>query len=121
MPLLTHNNVTVNPLDEQTKAIKKFTVKRKKTDEDHVMIQRLEWEAGRYHDRQIAPDVPGVNVVTCLRDAAKLDEAGRRGDAQRGRDRGPATALIPQARAIFAGCGNRTSRISGRLGISRIR
>ncbi len=76
VPLLTHNNVTVNPLDEQTKAIKKFTVKRKKTDEDHVMIQRLEWEAGLYHDPEIGPYVPGVNVVTCLRDAAKLTRQG---------------------------------------------
>ena len=76
VPLLMHNNVTVNPLDEQTKAIKKYTGKRKKTDEDHLMIQRLEWEAGLYHDAEIGPYVPGVNVETCFRDAAKLTKQG---------------------------------------------
>ena len=74
--LLMHNSVTVNPLDEQTKAIKKYTGKRKKTDEDHLMIQRLEWEAGLYHDQTIGPYIPGVNVETCLRDAAKLTKQG---------------------------------------------
>ena len=57
--LLMHNNVTVNPLDEQTKAIKKYTSKRKKPEEDHLMIQRLEWEAGLYHDDEIGPYIPG--------------------------------------------------------------
>lgn len=76
VPMLMHNNVTVNPLDEQTKAIKRYTSKRKKTDEDHLMIQRLEWEAGLYHDPDIGPYIPGVNVVTCLRDSAKLTKQG---------------------------------------------
>ena len=74
--LLMHNNVTVNPLDEQTKAIKKYTSKRKKTEEDHLMIQRLEWEAGLYHDDEIGPYIPGVNVEICFRDAAKLTKQG---------------------------------------------
>lgn len=75
-PLLMHNNVTVNPLDPQTKAIKQYTSKRKKTDEDYIMVQRLEWEAGLYHDVELGPYIPGVNVETCLRDAAKMTKQG---------------------------------------------
>lgn len=76
LPLLMHNNVTVNPLDEQTKAIKKYTSKRTKTEEDHLMIQRLEWEAGLYYDDDLGPYIPGVNFGICLRDAAKLTKQG---------------------------------------------
>jgi hypothetical protein len=75
-PLLMHRPLTVNPLEDLTKEIRKYTSKRKKTDEDHEFIRRLEWEAGMYHDDETGPYLPAVNVVTCLRDAAKMTKQG---------------------------------------------
>lgn len=75
-PLLMHRPVLVNPLDGRTKEVKKYTGKRKKTQEDHEIIMRLEWEAGLYHDPQIGPYLPGVNVETCLRDSGKITKLG---------------------------------------------
>jgi hypothetical protein len=75
-PLLMHRPVLVNALDERTKEIKKYTGKRKKTQEDIEVIMRLEWEAGLYHDPAIGPYLPGVNVETCLRDSGKITKLG---------------------------------------------
>lgn len=75
-PLLMHRPITVNPLDPQTREIKKYTGKRTKTPEDHEIIARLEWEAGLYHDAEVGPYIPGVNVETCLRDAGKITRQG---------------------------------------------
>ena len=47
-PLLMHNNQTANPLNHYAKALKHLTSKKKKTDEDHMAIARMEWEAGLY-------------------------------------------------------------------------
>jgi len=75
-PLLMHAPRTVNPLDEITQEIKSYTGKRKKTDDDHRTIARLEWEAGLYHDAEIGPYVPSANVEICLRDAGKITKQG---------------------------------------------
>lgn len=74
--LLMHRPVSVNPLDEGTKTLKKYTGKRTKTSEDHEVIARLEWALGLYHDPDIGPYIPGVNVEIMLRDAGKLDKKG---------------------------------------------
>lgn len=75
-PLLMHAPRTVNPLDPLTVELRKYTGKRKKTSEDYYTIARLEWEAGMYHDRELGPYLPGVNVTTCLRDAGKITKQG---------------------------------------------
>lgn len=74
--LLMHRPVSVNPLDEGTKELKKYTGKRTKTSEDHEIIARLEWGLGLYHDATLGPYVPGVNVEIMLRDAGKLNKQG---------------------------------------------
>lgn len=75
-PLLMRRPTTVNPLDPITREIKKFTGKRKKTEEDHQTIARLEWESSIYHEAGVGVYVPGVNVETCLRDAGKVTKQG---------------------------------------------
>lgn len=75
-PLLMHAPRTVNPLDEMTKEIKRYTGKRKKTDEDHLTIMRLEWEAGLYYDSSVGPYIPAENIGKCLRDAGALSKQG---------------------------------------------
>jgi hypothetical protein len=47
-PLLMHNGQLSDPLNEWTKAKKKITDKRKKTEADHEEIGRLEWMGSLY-------------------------------------------------------------------------
>ena len=75
-PLLMHNARLANPLDQYAKALKKYTGKRKKTDEDHEAIAKLEHEGGLYLDPDLGPYVPGENVMRCLVDGAKLTKQG---------------------------------------------
>jgi hypothetical protein len=70
-PMLMHNNQMCNPLNKYAKAVKAFTSKRKKTDEDYEAIAKLEWEAGLYYNDTLGVFVPSVNVEAMLRDAAK--------------------------------------------------
>lgn len=74
--LLMHNNISVDPLDPRTKVLKDYTGKRKKTDDDHLKIRRIEWELGLYYDPEVGPYIPGVNVEIMLRDAGKLTKDG---------------------------------------------
>lgn len=74
--MLMHNARLADPLDPVTKALRRMTSKRLKTDEDHVEIARLEHAAGMYFDRDIGPYLPGENMARCLRDGAKLTKAG---------------------------------------------
>lgn len=75
-PLLMHSAVTVDPLHEKTQAIRAITSKRKKTDDDHAEIARLEFHAGMYYDPDAGPYVPGWNIFKTLQEGAKLTKAG---------------------------------------------
>jgi hypothetical protein len=74
--LLMHNSRLSNPLDPATKALKKYTGKRNKTDEDHETIARLEFAGGFYFDPDAGPYIPGENIARCLVDGAKLTKMG---------------------------------------------
>lgn len=74
--LLMHNSRLSNPLDTATKALKKYTAKRQKTDEDHESIARLEFAGGLYFDPDVGPYIPGENIARCLVDGAKLTKMG---------------------------------------------
>lgn len=75
-PLLVHSDRLANPLDPLTKEIKTYTGKRKKTDDDHLAIARLEWTGGMYYDDKIGPSIPGRNVKAMLITAAKKSKDG---------------------------------------------
>lgn len=75
-PLLMHNSRLANPLDPASKAMKKFTSKRTKTDEDHEEIARLEHIGSLYFDTDAGPYVPADNIWRCLFDAAKKTKRG---------------------------------------------
>lgn len=76
-PMLMHSCALANPLDPLTKAHKALTSKRKKTDEDHSAIAKSEWLASFYYDEKVGPYLPGVNVESCIFEAAKLRKLGR--------------------------------------------
>ena len=75
-PLLMHSARLANPLDPATKAIKRITGKRLKTDDDHAEIARLEHLGSLYLDADVGPFLPGDNIWRCLYDAAKKYKKG---------------------------------------------
>ena len=75
-PLLVHSDRLSNPLNPLTKEMKSFTSKRKKTDEDHEAIMKIEWEASIYMDDDAGPYIPGVMLEAAIRDAGKLQRLG---------------------------------------------
>lgn len=77
-PLLMRSSRLANPLDPATKALKKITGKRTKTDDDHLEIARLEHLGSLYFDADIGPYMPGDNIWRALYDAAKKHKMGPR-------------------------------------------
>lgn len=75
-PLLMHNSRLSNPLDPATKALKRATGKRTKTDDDHEEVARLEHAGGLYLDPDIGPFIPADNIWRSLYDAAKKSKRG---------------------------------------------
>lgn len=76
-PLLMHNERLANPFDPITKQIASLTSKRtNKTEEDNLMIQRLEWEGGLYWSAPLGPYIPGANIKKCIMESATINKAG---------------------------------------------
>jgi hypothetical protein len=71
-PLLQNNVRKVNPLDPGTQKLKEVTSKRKKTDDDYRIIERVEWEVGLYHDTAVGPYTKAEAVERCFQRAASL-------------------------------------------------
>ena len=76
-PMLMNNNQAVNPMHPLAIELKKYTGKKKKTDEDSVEILKIKWRAAIYYDEKIGPYVPAENVEACMRDAAKRSKRGK--------------------------------------------
>lgn len=74
--LLMHSSRLADPLNPATKALKKATSKRVKTDEDHAEIARLEFIGGLYLDPDIGPFIPGENISRTLIDGGRLTKSG---------------------------------------------
>jgi hypothetical protein len=75
-PLLMHCDQLADPLNPLKKEISKYTGKRKKTDDDHEMIAKLEWQAGMYFDDHNGPIIPGRMVKAMMIQAAKKTKDG---------------------------------------------
>jgi hypothetical protein len=77
-PLLMHNiRALGDPLHPVAKAIKRVSAKRKKTEEDHLEMRKLEFFGGLYMDDEEGPYVPAVNFMRCLVDAARITREGK--------------------------------------------
>lgn len=80
-PLLVHNGQLANPLNEFTKALKKVTKKRGKTDSDHEEVARLEFMGSLYLDDKGRPVIPGECIESMLCDAARKAKLGQQAKA----------------------------------------
>lgn len=77
-PILIHSDRLANPLDPLTKAKRAVATKRKKTDEDHAELAKMEWEGALYYDDKVGPFMPGRNIKAMLISAAKKTKDGVR-------------------------------------------
>lgn len=75
-PLLCHSDRGSDPLDPLKREQARFTGKRKKTEDDHQEIGRLDWLLGLY-TRGDKPVMPTWNIFACIRDGAKLTKRGK--------------------------------------------
>ena len=79
--LMMHSPKTVNPLHPLALELKKYTSKRKKSEDDLQKISELEWEAGLYYDEANGLHIPMECIARTLEGGAKLFKAGK--DIQR--------------------------------------
>lgn len=75
-PMLMHNGRLADPLDEYTKALAKVSKKTKKTEDDHIEMAEIEFEAGVYWREDIGCNVPSDNIFACILAAAKKFKEG---------------------------------------------
>jgi hypothetical protein len=61
--MLLQNGRMANPLDPMSKELKKITGKKKKTDDDHELMSRIEWYGGLYTTEDGLIKVTG-NIVS---------------------------------------------------------
>lgn len=76
-PLIMHSCKCVNPLHPIAREMKKYTSKKKKTEEDLLKIADLEWEAGAYWQDGLGLYIPSENIEATLRNGAKTYKKGK--------------------------------------------
>ncbi len=76
-PLLMHNGQLANPLNPIVKQMKALTAQRKKTDEIHAELSRLEFKAGLYLSADGTVEVPSEVIESCLVEGAKKSKLGK--------------------------------------------
>lgn len=75
-PLIMHSCQCVNPLHPIAKELKKYTSKKKKTDEDLITISNLEWESGAYWKDGLGLYIPAENVEATIVNGGKANKKG---------------------------------------------
>lgn len=76
-PLLMHSDRLSDPLDPSAIALREVTSKRKKTDDDHREMARLEWRGSLYWSERSGTFIPGRNIEKCLIEGARISRLGR--------------------------------------------
>ena len=74
--MLMHNGALADPLSEYTKLLKAETAKRKKSDDDHEEIARIEFQGGLYYDEVLGPVIPGHVIDSVIVSGAKKKRLG---------------------------------------------
>ncbi len=74
--LLMNQDTLADPLHPKTKAFKRISGKKTKTDADHEEMARLEYMAELYADEDGVVSIPGRNIMKCLVDGARVTKSG---------------------------------------------
>lgn len=72
-----HNGQLANPLNPLVKQMKALTGQRKKTDEVHAELSRLEFRAGLYLSHTGEVEMPSEVLESCLIEGAKKSKLGK--------------------------------------------
>lgn len=75
-PLIEHSPKCVNPFHPIAKKMAPIMSKRKKTDEDKIILSDYEWEAGVYWDDNIGLFIPNECIMATLVGGAKMNKNG---------------------------------------------
>lgn len=75
-PTLQHNGQMADPLNEWAKKLKAVSGKRKKTDEDHEEMSRIEFFGSLYLDKDLRVCWPSENIESMLNAAARKRKEG---------------------------------------------
>ena len=75
VPLLLNNGAKADPLNPRVRELKALTSKKKKTEEDLIEIQRLEFLLGLYVEKGRVV-IPGVNLEGAFVSGAKKERRG---------------------------------------------
>jgi hypothetical protein len=75
--LLTHNERLANKFDEFAREIAAITSKKKKTDDDHAEVARLEFFGSVYETEDGLVGIPAWNIFKSLQEGARLNKLGR--------------------------------------------
>ena len=76
-PLLMHNGQLADPLNKWAKELKQLTANRKKTEETHAEMARLEWLGGLYVNSEGKPIMPSENIEASIYEGAKKQKLGK--------------------------------------------
>jgi len=77
-PLLMHNGQTKDPMNEFSKAIKKVSSKRNKTDDDYLQMSKLEWHASIYVNGNGKLIIPSDNIEACIIKGGMRNKNGKK-------------------------------------------
>lgn len=76
VPLMMHNEQAVNPRNVYAKRMKEITSKRKKTEEDLLLLSEIEWESGLYWNEKEGYHLPERVISATLLGSAKQFKLG---------------------------------------------
>ena len=76
-PLIMHNGQLADPTNPHSMQLKELSRKRKKTDQDHLDMKKVEFIGGLYHDPQTGPYLPDLWIEKNIRDGAAAFKQGK--------------------------------------------
>lgn len=75
-PFVMNCDTMANPLHPLTKKHKELTGLKKKQDEHHMAIAKIQWEASLYYDEDIGVYLSSKMIIGCLRASARKERMG---------------------------------------------
>jgi len=77
-PMMPTGTVGLDPFHPISRELKKLTDVRKKSDDQKLEIQHIEWRMAmaQSFDDKVGPFIPGWNITRCIRNGAKLTKMG---------------------------------------------